>query len=295
MTSSTSSEEVSTSNEPPATFPRRIGVVFAPVDDLSSPALRYLLLHLNQLQRWFQFEIYPAEDDILLDTLSSTRILEREPLRAELEQLWVRYCAVWLALNKDHKLKEGPPDYLVLVTLARFEDEYYSMRKGNVSVLGLGNWRGSMAPPSILEFMITFVLREAVASVSKKLRGSVHLGTKGCLFDFTPYLEDARQKVLNGFICAHCEECLRVERLGNLCTALVPILQQKWIGSMDDPSSPASITAALGFDLFRTKGLKPTFWQRITTQLEQEGVVQLVKIVGGVVLAVLLVWLGLKE
>lgn len=276
-------------------FPRRIGIVFAPVEDLSSPALRYLLLHLNQLQKWFQFELYPSEHDVLLDTLSSSSVLERIPIREQLDALWNRYCSTWEGWNKDYKLKEGPPDYLVLISLARFEDDYYSTRQGKVSVLGLGNWRGQMAPPSILEFIITLVLREAVASVSKLLRGSVHLGTKSCLFDFTPYPDDARQKVLNGFICEHCIECLRSEGLEQLGKDLVPVLQQKWIGTKEDPSSPASITAALGFDLFRTKGLKPSFWQRVLTQLEQDGVTEFVKIVGGVILAALLLWLGLKQ
>jgi hypothetical protein len=43
------------------------------------------------------------------------------------------------------------------------------------------------APPErfvILEFIITLIMRESIAFVSPSLRGSEHLGTKGCLSDF---------------------------------------------------------------------------------------------------------------
>jgi hypothetical protein len=86
--------------------------------------------------------------------------------------------------NTEMALKEAPPERFVLVTMAQFADNYISMRQGSLGMLALGNWKRNMAPPSILEFIITLIMRESIAFVSPSLRGSEHLGTKGCLSDF---------------------------------------------------------------------------------------------------------------
>jgi ABC-type sulfate transport system permease component len=61
------------------------------------------------------------------------------------------------------------------------------------------------------------------------------------------------------------------------------------------PSSAASITAKLGYDLFWTKGKAPTLWESVRNTLRDETVKQLLTIAGGVALAYLLLRLGLKQ
>jgi hypothetical protein len=41
-----------------------------------------------------------------------------------------------------------------------------------------------MAPPSIFEFILMLLLRQAASFRAPALSKSTHLGTKGCLFDF---------------------------------------------------------------------------------------------------------------
>ena len=193
-----------------------------------------------------------------------------------------------------YKIEEAPADYFIMLTKARFSDFYYMVREGNLSIIALGNWERSMAPPSILEFILTLVIREAVASASKSLSGSIHLGTKGCLFDFTASLDEVRNKVLNGFICRNC--CKKLERDGfpDFAKELTPILQKKWLGKSDDPTSPAGVSLKLGYDLFTTKGAEATKWEKFLATIQDEGVKQLIKIAGGVIIAGLLFWLGWK-
>src|SRR5438874_11993120 len=64
------------------------------------------------------------------------------------------------------------------------------------SVLALGNWMRHMAPRSILEFIVVLLMRQAASFVVPALSKSLHLGTKGCLFDFTSELTEARYKAL---------------------------------------------------------------------------------------------------
>ena len=280
----------------PVTFPKRIGVVLGNLKGVNIPALKYLVVQLNSRQDVFEFEVLGCDvQDPLIQALSREEPIDKETVRAEIAAFLNRFRLYSESLIQRMKLKEALPDYFVLVTMAQFVDEYYTMRQGSMSIVALGNWKRKMAPPSILEFIITLLIREGVAAVSPSLRGSVHLGTKGCLCDFTLHLEDARFKVLQGFVCSHCRDALASDGHANLAEELSAVLDKTWLGKTSDPSAPAGIVSNLGFDLFLTKGLKPTKWESFLGNIQQEGVKELLKLIGGVVLAGLLLWLGLKK
>jgi hypothetical protein len=68
-----------------------------------------------------------------------------------------------------------------------------------------------------------------------------------------------------------------------------------WLGKVDDPLSPAGITRELGYNLFLTQGIKPTLWESIRATLRDEGSKELIKMIGLIIGALLLFWLGLKS
>ena len=283
---------------------RRIGIVLVGLEAANLPALRFLILQLNRLQATFEYEFLPLrhpdpkEDDPgeneFFTMLRAEFELKRKHVRAAVPLFTSTYHAFLLELNDAYTLQEEPPDYFIVVSLAKFDDGFYAIREKQVSVLALGNWDPVMAPPSILESILTFVVRESIASISHRLRGSIHLGTKGCVCDFTANLDEARIKVLSAFVCAHCARALREEGLGVVVSEVQTVLSREWLGTVDDPSCPASIIAKLGYNLFATKGLSATPWERILARVSEEGVKQIGIVIGGVILAALLVWLGFK-
>jgi len=283
---------------PPVSTPKlkRIGILLSNLQGVNVSALKFLLVQLNVRATSFEYELLPCDsDDEFIKMLSSKSPVDREKTRAGVVAFLDRYRTYLNQQIKSYKLKEESPDYFVLVTLVHFSDEYYSMRQGGLSILALGNWERRMAPPSILEFVLTLVLRESVASISKSLRTSVHLGTKGCLFDFTLYLEEARFKVLQGFVCDHCRKALEQDSYPGLADELTNVLSKDWLGKSTDAGSPAGIVSNLGFDLFLTKGLKPSAWESFLSTIQQEGVKELLKLIGGLILAGLIVWMGFKK
>lgn len=283
---------------------RRIGIVLVGLESANLPALRFLILQLNRLQTTFEYEFLPIRhpdppdddpgEDEFFTMLRADFELERTRVRKAIPQFTSRYRAFLIRLNERYTLQEEPPDYFIVVSLAKFDDGFYAIREKQVSVLALGNWDPVMAPPSILESILTFVVRESIASVSHRLRGSIHLGTKGCICDFTANLDEARIKVLSAFVCAHCSRALRDEGLGVLISEAQTVLSREWLGTVDDPSCPAAIIAKLGYNLFATKGFSATPWERTLARLSEEGVKQIGIIIGGVILAAFLVWLGFK-
>src|SRR5262245_23347071 len=168
-----------------------------------------------------------------------------------------------------------------------------------MSILALGNWRRAMAPPSIVEFFLGLIVTEAITTASPSLRHSGHLGTKGCSFDFSAQLRDARQQALSPFLCQYCRSRIITDGMTAVLPAVDSIFNRSWLGSSADPSSPAGITSALGHDLFVIKGLKPTVLETIRATVRRDGfrqvLVLLQTILAAVLTAALLVYLGLRR
>ena len=272
----------------------RIGIILGPLGRLNLSALRYFIIHLNTLQGSFEYEILPHDaDDVFIKQLASKSV-DQKKVKRQVDKFLGRYKKFLKSQIAKFKLKEQPPDLFILLSTAKFSNNYYFMSTKGLSILALGNWKRSMAPPSIVEFFMVLILRASVPLACPSLGRYVHLGTKGCLFDFTKYLDEVRYKVLNGFICKKCSTTLLNGRYQQLRDDLLFVLRKEWLGTPDDLGSPANIMAKLGYNLFLTKGLKRNAWETFLAAIQQEGTKQLIKIVGTIVLTGLLIWLGLR-
>lgn len=272
---------------------QRIGVLTGRAEGFNLPALRFLVLQLNRLQSSFEYEFLRTDDfkDQFLDDLVDRARVDREEIRKKVPAFITKFTTHLEEKNKKFLLQEPPPNYFILLTLAKYKDNYYSMREARMSVLALGNWDARMAPPTILEFVLTLILRDSLAAACPGLSGSVHAGTKGCLCDFTEYQDETRFKALEGFVCNHCRGVLG--DFQNVADDITRILGWQWLGEKTDPGSPAGILSKLGYDLFLTKGLKRVR-DKILNTLREEITKDVVRIFVELLIAALLLWLGLK-
>ena len=275
---------------------QKIGILLGDLGKFNVSVLKFLVLQMNTLQQTFEYEFLPIDrKDIFLQTVSYQDTVKREELRQEVRPFLDRYQKYLREEIESYNLKEKQmPSYYILVTMACFQDNYYSMVQESLVVLAMGNWKRYMAPPSIVEFIVTLIVRHSVGSLCKSLRGSVHLGTRGCLFDFTSSLHDVRLKVLSGFICSSCRSTLTLAGFQEISEELTHILKKDWLGKANEPEKPAGIAANLGYNLFTTKGPQPTLWETAKKTLQEEWLKQVLAIVGAIILAVLLFRLGLK-
>ena len=275
----------------------RVGVIFGPVDDLNVTAAGYLILHLNTLQRAIEFELAPPPPDNTLWSLLSERAVSRSAVMKAAVEFRDQYHKHWKVLLSHSIASEEPPDYLIVVSLAKFDDNLYSttLHDIGVAILALGNWERYMAPPSLIEFIIFLVYRLAIGLIDPEMRNWQHLGTKGCLWDFNPRLSEVRYKVLVGYTCDNCLKRLRKGPLSGLADDFPGIMSKGWLWKKDDPQAPAAIAAKLGYDLFSTKGPRPNWRESLLDTARQEGVKELLKWVSALILAAVLVWLNLKK
>ena len=278
---------------PSLSFPVRIGIIPGPLERIKLPPLQYLILHLNTLQSSFEYQFYPSpNNDPFFTFLRSEPDSDR--VAAEAPGFLIRYKESLRHIAKGYRLTEEPAENYVLLSTVRLSDNYYTVVVEDLSVVALGNWRRAMAPPSAIEFFVFLILQLSVGLSFPPMRPAFHLGTKGCLWDFTPNLNEARYQILNGFICAHCRRKLDEAGLQDLRSDIECVARREWLGATDESRSPANIAAKLGHDLFITRGLRPTLWENALSTVRDEGVKQVMKILGAVLLAAVLVWLGLK-
>jgi hypothetical protein len=277
--------------------PAKVGVILADLGKLNVTALKYLVVHLNTLQTSIEFEILsPNPEDELLVTLGKGKSVDRDKCRSMLPAFRERMIRFYNAEQETYDLADpSVPDNFVVISLAKFSDEHYGLKEKHVQVQALGNWARHMAPPSILEFIVVLLMRQAASFIVPAVSKSLHLGTKGCLFDFTSDLAEARYKALQSFVCSACRSRIQENGTSHLADDIARVLNFSWLGIPSDPHCPAGIVAKLGYNLFLTKGIEPTTWETIRSILRDEATKEIIKLVFAILLAALLLRLGLKE
>jgi hypothetical protein len=269
---------------------KRVGIVQC-IADIDDSALRYLLLSMNSVQDIFELEFVPFDNqDSFLQPLLGNVPTER-PASGQMLEFHHRQMRHFREVAAQYEQPTDPPDCLQIISTAKFSDNYFYTSNGFVSVIALGGWRRAMAPPSILEFIQTLVLQSVLFVICPNL--DTHLGTRGCLMDFSAELSDARQKVLAGHICRECESRISACGYPGLARELRPLLSKSWLGNSADVASPAAVIAKLNHDLFITKGLEPSLLERARMTLIQEGAKQVLGVAGVVLAAIIIALLGI--
>src|SRR5262249_55077302 len=140
------------------------------------------------------------------------------------------------------------------------------------AIIALGGWEKEFAPPSIVEYYLNFTTVVALDAAIPNLER--HFDTRGCVLSFNAALADARFSVLAGRICSSCAEKIGAQGSKQMLEDARLLVDRPWLGGPMAPSDVAVTVTKLGYDLFRTTGIKPTkptFKERFLATLEQEG------------------------
>ena len=288
-----------TAASPSDTFvgPIAIALVLANFPSKQVPAFKFFILLLNRLQHTFEFAFYDADpDDPFMATLREKQLLNPDVVRAELVPFGGRLQAKARETIERYDLAPTFPTQVVVISQATLSNYHYLIRKRHVTLLALGEWERSMAPPSVAEFMQLVVLRAAYSATEKGAWETIHLGTRGCVFDFTRNLQDTRIMTLVGLgVCHDCRRALEKDGFTQSPDEIGHVVERSWLGKRSEPGTPANIMARLGYDLFLTRGFTSTFRERVTQLLEEDAAKELIKLIFLAVGTALLLWLGLKS
>lgn len=278
------------------TKPIKIGILLSPLKSTKlESALKYLVLAQNTFQKSIEFIFLPEQPESdFLEYLALKKPISYYKVMND-ASIFLRDYWDWVA--KEARVYNLAPEEripLIFISNATFDNDYYVAGLDDWGIIALGNWKRYMSPPSILEFFMILIVERSVKFVCGKNWPGDHLTTRGCLFDFTPELTDARYLILTGFICNRCRKILSELFSEEFIDDIELLISKKWIGSREEHTSIATNTKKLGYDLFLTKGIKPTIFERLAILLEEEGVKTIMQILASIAIAGLLVWIGLK-
>lgn len=239
--------------------PTKIGIILTTLGGLDIRALKYLVLFQNTLQESFEFEFLPTwEESDFLEKLDSSEPLDLKSVEQSADEFFRQYNK-WLKKNANtYELSHEPPDCFLILSTAKFVDEYYVTGENNWQIVALGHWQRRMAPPSIVEFFMALLIMTAIDTACGDNFPPRHHATKGCIFDFTEDLADARFGVLTGFLCESCCETIKQSKSQKLVEDAKLLLRKEWLGDSTKPTGVATTAKKLGYDLFHTKGVKKT-------------------------------------
>jgi hypothetical protein len=279
--------------------PTQVRILFVNCPRLDTLACAYLLLAQNEVQREFEFSVHHhwvfAGNKIKmrfwhrsLDWWSEQRLPFRKWARGrftaalDLQQVPVfkkkmsskDFSAHITELLQGHDtwFRSLPPSYggndlfsgaTIVITETPFEGAYFASAEENVAVITVAHWHRHFAPPSVLEFVLRMVQRYTARVAFLPVVGS-HYSTRGCIWDFDANVNDARITTTISFICANCESALSRALPPEKLDALKKLIDHRWIGKIEDTGSIASnLRRMFEYDLARTRGLSPSFLDRV--------------------------------
>jgi hypothetical protein len=109
--------------------PKRIGVILLGLNYKSLPALQYLMLHMNVLQKSFEYELLPFDsDDEFIQVLSSDEVDKRSLSSKKAKDFMKRLQNFLERESASFELWDTPPEHIILVCMARISSNYYSER-----------------------------------------------------------------------------------------------------------------------------------------------------------------------
>ncbi|TMP86764.1 hypothetical protein CWC05_12165 [Pseudoalteromonas ruthenica] len=274
----------------------KIGIVPTELGGMDIRALTYLILFQNTIQTSFEFQFMPFDSEHrLFKLLNSKTPVGRSEVTAEADKFIENYDEWLRSKAAGYRITPSYPDGIIFLSICRFSDNYFATGGNGWDIIALGNWERIMAPPSIVEFFLTLVLRASIDVACGQNFPARHQSLKGCVFDFSATISNARYSVLTGYLCQTCCKKISSERSEQVAEDAKMLFSKQWLGEAMQPTTVSNIVKKLGYDLFHTSGIKPTLGERLLATAEKEAVANIIKLIGTIFLAGLLLWLGLKQ
>lgn len=277
-------------------------------------ASSYLLLQLNAVQTIFEFNVinvsninisFPSPNDLVNKDIMDWVDQLCGSIHGSTEILNKIQC--WVVITSE----ELPGK---LFSKNRFKWENESKSQMNIALMTTYDWERSLSPPSVFEYIIVGVFKQALLFLSNdfKVRLSNEiLGfhasevTRGCIYDYAGWKRERRFSISTPNLCMGCKD--RTKKLENainiqgqqrlsLYDDVSKVLKMDWMGKPDSRNTPLfNLKKDYRYDIDRNSGLKKNFYEKfrdsIIDNLPQWIVGTIVTgIIGG-----LLILLGIKK
>lgn len=251
----------------------KVGIYFWGCNKLDRLACEYLILSLNREQSVFEFEVHTPESFTHGPDLRGKVDFDSDKIFYQFkDRLSLYQSEIYKITSDPNNIFENDraslAEYSIAIIEKKVKDEFYYVSEGKLAIISIGDWKKKYAPPSVLEFLLSTAIGAAVNFLDPKEQISVHIASRGCLFDYNNSLETARYSVLIKHICNSCAERI-TELLGkDFLQQIKKIVNRDWIGNPKQFGSVAyNLKRVFQYDLVKTKGFKASLVEKTLHKL----------------------------
>ncbi len=177
----------------------------------------------------------------------------------------------WVARREGNNY-DAKPAPTIVITETPLPHNYISLADKNLrlGIVSMARWKYFFKPASALEYILTGVQRLSLALCYGQKIG-FHYPTRGCLFDYTIYVQDTQVGSFLGFLCETCQNHLRTTVSDIEYSDILRLIENKWIGERENPNSISRILSKnYKYDLSRSTGLRPRFKDAVIRSAQSE-------------------------
>jgi hypothetical protein len=271
-------------------LPMELGVIFIGADkryikswkslNFDRHACSYLLLQLNVIQTLFQFniikrygeDILPPKEDLEKDQIIDwfDDLVDRISKREKLDNI----CG-WIGITS----RNLPGS---LFALSRFRDDPKSKSQRNVTLITTDVWEKSFSPPSVFEYVIFVIFKNAIFFLSNNfghdlspeetLTNHAWSITRGCIYDGSLFKANRRFGISTPNLCMDCID--RIKKLDQsinkntkvhipVYEGISKVLNKDWMGKPDERGTPLfNLKKDYKYDIDRNSGLYKSFFEK---------------------------------
>jgi len=258
----------------------------------------YLVLQLNSIQSIFEFNIINVDFNKL--SLPSTTELKKydkgdcKEERDERKKILSHYMMNWFYdslkkcnydSGKSIREKYDEITCWIGITSEPIKEDYFSSiwrpdpkfnEKNTFVLITTDEWEKSFSPPSLFEYVLFGVLKNALISLSCDLECALeyHWETKGCIFDRSDWKYERKFAVSSPNLCNKCKEQITKldEKLDqyskqnpSLSETISKVFNKKWLGKPDERNTILfNLKKDFKYDIDRNSGLYKTILEKFS-------------------------------
>ena len=235
---------------------KKVALFFLSKSDFDEYACKFVILKLNTLQNYFEFE-FPEAAPNLRQQFLEVNYWDRPKLFEAFSKL-----IETLKLNSSTKA-----DYFVGITKVMIsKDDLFWTVNGNQAVITTKEWQKKFSPPSLFEYIIqslTSVLVIMCCDIQVNKPISEHSPTRGCILDYANDKKEAKVDISLGYICDDCKAHVEASIGKQFAESIERMCSRDCLGEVATTGSPAyELKKFFRVDMEKDTGFNKTLWEQ---------------------------------
>jgi hypothetical protein len=238
---------------------KKVAVFLLSKLELDEYACKFIILRLNLMQDYFEFE-FPDNMRLAVDR---TRYIKHQDMCAR-DYLFDGFAKM---IEETQQKSPYDADYYIGITSVTIDTEdYFWTVEGNKAIITTKGWEKNYAPPSVFEYILQSVAGTLVKMASAQVKDSSiteHPPARGCILDDAYDKKDNKIDTSLGYICDECKTKIETALGDAFLCAIEKICSRDCLGDIETKNSAAyDLKKFFRVNVDKDTGFNKTFWEK---------------------------------